>query len=142
MKDVASLRRRAILLMRETLALLDEAGEMTAAAHLQMAHDIASRISPMQPGDELPDRPDLCGGEEMANLVANPALVKAIGGALAVLASLMAREGIASVREIAQQVGLYGVATAETAPDEGLILGCWGAMLREVARAQDEGTAD
>lgn len=53
MMDFAPLRARAIVLMREALELLDEAGESTAAMHLQRAHDIAARVPPMQPGDEL-----------------------------------------------------------------------------------------
>ncbi|EQA97416.1 hypothetical protein FHS51_004280 [Sphingobium wenxiniae] len=53
MMDLASLRERAIVLMREALELLDEAGEDVAAQHLQWAHDIAARVPPMQPGDEI-----------------------------------------------------------------------------------------
>lgn len=62
MMDLAPARERAIRLMREALELLDEAGEDAAAVHLQWAHDIAARVPPMKPGDEIdlgsyPDEP-------------------------------------------------------------------------------------
>lgn len=127
------MRRRAIVLMRDALTLLDEAGESSAARNLQMALDMAERVPIMKPGDELPeDDPPV--SPEMA---AEPALVRAIGGALAVIATLMARKDIASVKEVAQLLGIYAVATTETSPDEGTIIACWGAILREVAGVQD-----
>lgn len=139
MIDTASLRNRAILLMREALNLLDEAGEDEAALHLQWAHDIAARVPPMQPGDELPEGVvGPCHDKiELPELALDPALVRAIGGALAVFATLMARKGISPVDETANALGLYAVATSETSAQEGLIIGCWGAILREVAQMQD-----
>lgn len=53
MMDLAPMRERAIALMREALDLLDAAGEDAAAFHLQWAHDIAARVPPLQPGDEI-----------------------------------------------------------------------------------------
>ena len=51
--DLASVRERAIVLMREALELLDEAGEDAAAFHLQWAHDIAARVPPLKLGDQI-----------------------------------------------------------------------------------------
>lgn len=135
MKDSASLRRRAVALMREAIAMLDEAREQVAAVHLQMAIDVVERIPPMKPGDELPD--ERFGPSTSApQLAADPALVRAIGGALAVFATLLARRGGSSVDEVADLLGIYALATQETSADEGLIIACWGAILRDVAEAQ------
>src|SRR3546814_1767689 len=56
-------------------------------------------------------------------ITADPALVRAIGGALTVFATLMARKGIESLEETANLLGIYAVLTDEIAPDEALILG-------------------
>src|SRR3546814_3559315 len=66
-------------------------------------------------------------------ITADPALVRAIGGALTVFATLMARKGIESLEETANLLGIYAVLTDEIAPDEALILGCWAGMLRDAA---------
>lgn len=79
---------------------------------------------------------------EQPDGIADPALVRAMGGALAVFATLMARKGIAPLDEIANLIGIYAVVTGETAPDEGLILGCWGGMLRDAAQALDQDAAE
>lgn len=139
MKDLASLRRRAIALMREAIALLDEAREDKSATLLQAAIDTAERVPPLEPGEQLLDEN---AGPESTKSPADPALVRAIGGALAVLATSMARNGGDSVDELAQLLGIYAVASSETSPDEGLILGCWGAMLRDVAEAQQSAPYD
>ena len=169
MMDIAPLRERAIVLMREALELLDEAGESDAAIHLQWAHDIAARVPPMREGGEIDfgPNPDAVGDapppresadpvlasipkngagggrgakmpggcpppfdraedgmadtEQPDGVAADPALLRAMGGALAVFATLMARKGIAPLDEIANLLGIYAVVTGETAPDEGLI---------------------
>lgn len=137
MMDAGSMRERAIVLMREALALLDAAHARDVAAHLQMALDVAGRIPPMKPGDELPE--DGAGSRPIA---ADPALVRAMGGALALFATLLARTGVAPVDEIGRLLGIYAVATGETERDEGLILGCWAGMLRDVAQDQNGEAAD
>lgn len=162
MMDTSSMRERAIVLMREALELLDEAGEDVAAYHLQWAHDIAARVPPMQAGDEIDfgPNPDAVGDasppgesagpvpasiskngagggrgvrmpggcpppfdrskedrmadmEQPDSVAADPALVRAMGGALTVFASLMARKGIAPLDEIANLLGIYAVVTSE-----------------------------
>src|SRR3546814_1734476 len=64
-------------------------------------------------------------------ITADPALVRAIGGALTVFATLMARKGIESLEETANLLGIYAVLTDAIAPDAELILGCWAGMLRD-----------
>lgn len=44
--------------------------------------------------------------------------------------------GAAQVEEIARLLGFYAVATKETSEEEGLLIGCWGAIIRDVADAQ------
>lgn len=137
MKDLASLRGRAIVLMREAIAMLDEAREDLAAVHLQAAIDVAERVPPLRPGDELPD--DAAEASPSPDLVADPALVRAIGGALAVFATVMQRSDPVPLGEIARLLGIYAVLSSETCQQEGLILGCWGAILRDAAQIGGEG---
>jgi hypothetical protein len=74
------------------------------------------------------------GGEADLARIAKPTpLVRAMGGALTVLATLMARAGIAPLEETADLFGIYAVLTDEIDPDEGLILGFWASMLRDAA---------
>src|SRR3546814_6355198 len=49
-------------------------------------------------------------------ITADHALVRAIGGALTVFATLMARKGIESLEETANLLGIYAVLTDEIAP--------------------------
>src|SRR3546814_8817250 len=74
-------------------------------------------------------------------ITADPALVRAIGGALTVFATLIARKGIESLQETAKLLGIYEVLTDEIAPDEALILGCWAGMLRDAAGRWEENTS-
>lgn len=84
MNDLDALRHRALALMRETLALLDAAGEQDAALHQHRAHDALARVAPVRRDDDAPaEAPDL------PELDSDPALVRAIGSALAVFATLM-----------------------------------------------------
>jgi hypothetical protein len=63
-------------------------------------------------------------------------LVRAMGGALSLFATLLSRRGIVDTGEVANLLGVYAVATSETDQTEGLILGCWAAMIRDVAEQQ------
>lgn len=129
MNGPASLRR-PIALMREAISMLDQAGEDRAAVHLQMAIDVAERVPPMKRGDELPeDEIDTSPPQFRAD----PALVRAVGGALAVLATLMGRQGGASIGEVADLLGIYAAVTDETSPKEGLLIAYWAGMLRDAA---------
>ena len=65
-------------------------------------------------------------------------MVRAMGGALAVLAGLLEGKGVSTVEETSNVLGIYAVITGETAPDEGLILACWAGMLRDAAQEKAE----
>lgn len=66
-------------------------------------------------------------------------IVRAMGGALSIFATLLSRQGIVETGEVANLLGIYAVATSETDQAEGLILGCWAAMIRDVAEQQAKG---
>ncbi|WP_234831467.1 hypothetical protein V3I01_18705 (plasmid) [Sphingomonas sp. gentR] len=63
-------------------------------------------------------------------------LVRAMGGALSIFATLLSRQGIVEASEVANLLGIYAVATSEVDNEEGMILGCWAAMIRDVAEQQ------
>ena len=86
MTDKTALRARAVALMTEALDLLDRAGEDAAAIYLQQAHDIAARLTALR-ADDAAD-PDRRAQARATSL--DPALVKAIGGALAVVGEVEA----------------------------------------------------
>ncbi len=131
MNDLDALRRRALALMCEALALLDAAGEKDAALHQRRAHDALARVAPMKRDDDAPAQaPDL------PELDSDPALVRAIGNAFAVFATLMQRGGPVPLDEMARMLGIYAVVTSESSPQEGLLLGCWAAILRDAAHVE------
>ena len=67
----------------------------------------------------------------------NASLVRAMGGALSIFATLLARKGLIETDEVANILGMYAVTTGEVDQEEGLILGSWAAMLRDLADLQD-----
>ncbi|UZW58070.1 hypothetical protein NUH86_22640 (plasmid) [Sphingobium sp. JS3065] len=92
------------------------------------------------PGDKLWILPERIIAMSPAEDVPLPdaALVRAMGGALSIFATLLTRRGIADMSELADLLGLYAVATSQADEAEGMILGCWAGMLKDVAEHQDE----
>lgn len=105
--------------------------------HLQLAHDIVARSLPATSADE-PTADE--GG--LPDLAPESVLVRSIGGALDVFATVMARGGIVPLDEIASVLGIYADVSSRTSVEEGWILGCWSATLREVAQTNNEKAAD
>ena len=68
----------------------------------------------------------------------NASLVRAMGGALSIFAAMLARKGLIETGEVANILGMYAVTTSEVAQEEGMILGTWAAMLRDIAELQDK----
>jgi hypothetical protein len=124
---------RAIALMRQALRLLDTVPADTGGAdgHLQMAIDAACGARPMGEGETLANE-----SLSLDLLPLDMALVRAMGGALSMIATLLGRQGIVETGEVANLLGIYAVATGETDDAEGKILGCWAAMIRDVAEQQ------
>jgi len=133
MNDVDRLRRRATEIMREALPLLNETGDSAARLHLQMAIEATARASSKEAGAPL-QRDDRCSIDpvEGSPKLSDPDLVRAIGGALAVFAAVMARRGVAAVAEISDAISYYAAVASETSTNEGHIVGCWGAMLCDI----------
>ena len=129
MTDKTALRGRAVALMAEALDLLDRAGEDAAAIYLQQAHDIAARLTALR-ADDAAD-PDRRSRERATSL--DPALVKAIGGALAVVSAFLEKSGVATTEEFADALGIYATVSKSENADEGLALAYWAATLRDVA---------
>lgn len=73
---------------------------------------------------------------EFDRLLQDAPLVRAMGGALSMFATLLARQGIVEASEVANLLGIYAGATSEVDNEEGMILGCWAAMIRDVAEQQ------
>jgi len=74
----------------------------------------------------------------LKRLPADATVVRAMGGALAVLSTLLQREGITTVEEIAKALGIYAVVSAETSPAKGLILGCWAGIVGDLLPGAEE----
>jgi len=118
-------QERAAVLMRVALSILDEGGNsQNAAAHLQAAIDCLA-----VPPFTTPDEEHSSAGA----IAADAPLVRAMGGALAVIATLLKRQRIASVEELSGLLGIYSAITGETENEEGLILAYWAGLLRDVA---------
>ena len=129
---------RAIALMAEALELLGGAGEHdTAAAHLQLAHDLVKGVQPGLIDDAL-------AGAGLDDLRMDRAAVRAVGGTLTVLASLLGRAGVVPMREFADILAIYATITSENDRPQGLLIGCWASVLREAADhcTKDENDTD
>lgn len=87
--------------------------------------DLASAVMSSAYGCGCPppfDRPKedgMANTEQSSDIATDPALVRAMGGALAVFATLIARKGIAPLDGIPKLLGIYALVSAEAAPDEG-----------------------
>lgn len=120
-------QQRAAGLMRVARSILDEGGEAVSAAHLQTALDALAGVEPVEPDERL---------LRQAAVAADPAIVRAIGGALAVISAVIERHGETSMEEVANILGIYAAVTGETASDEGLILAYWAATLRDAVQSR------
>lgn len=123
----------AVTLMRAALRSLDAARiDLNGAdAHLQMAIDKASGITPLGKGTSIEDE-----AASLDLLKVDKTLVRAMGGALSLFATLLSRQGVVSSGEVGELLGIYAVVTSEEDKAEGMILGCWAAMLRDLAARQ------
>lgn len=131
MTDTAKPRERALALMREAMPLLEQVADGVPAAHLQAAIDAAERAILRQLGN---DRLHADTGEPAClPLVADLALVRAIGTAFTMIAVLLARQRTTPADEFAELLGILAAITDEHSAEESLIIACWGAMVRDFA---------
>lgn len=124
MTGPASKRDRADKLMRDALTLLDDAGEFVAAAHLEQA--IASLDDPAPAGR---------GERAMPELIApkDPTMARALGGALAVIGTVLHRSGVVEIDELARLLGIFATVTGERDPASGTLIAGWGGMMLELS---------
>ncbi len=61
------------------------------------------------------------------------ALVRAIKGAIVMIATLLQREGLLSMEELGGKLGIYGAISAENQQGRRLILAAWSGMLSGMA---------
>ncbi|RYL98441.1 hypothetical protein EWH08_17450 [Sphingobium indicum] len=59
-----------------------------------------------------------------------------MGGALALVGTLIARGGDVPMDEFSRLLGIYAAATSESDNDEGMVLAYWAGMVRDVAEAR------
>ena len=123
----------AVALMRAAMRLLDSARTNLngADAHLQMAIDAVCGVAPLDEGASIEDEP-----ASLDLLTVDKTLVRAMGGALALFATLLSRQGVVTAAEVGELLGIFAVVTGEEDRTEGLILGCWAAMIRDLAARQ------
>lgn len=123
----------AVTLMRAALRSLDAARTNLngADAHLQMAIDAASGVAPLGEGASIEDE-----AASLNLLTVDKTVVRAMGGALALFATLLSRQGLVTSAEVGELLGIFAVVTGEEDRTEGLILGCWAAMIRDLAARQ------
>lgn len=110
--------------MREAMRHLSSTDHAQALLHLERAIDTAER-----PPSSDPDALDASEDEPPFDR----SLARAIGGALAVIGTLLNKTGSVPIREFADALGVYSVVSAEHDRREGIYLGAWAAMLRELA---------
>lgn len=118
---------RALTLIAEALRLLDaDGGHATAASHLQLAHDLIKGDASRQPDDSA-----VTAGED--ELAMDRTAVRALGGTLSVLASVLGREGVIPMRELGDLLAIYATITSESDRPQGLLIACWASMIRDAA---------
>jgi hypothetical protein len=119
-----SKRDRANKLMRDALSLLDDAGEFVAAVHLEQAIDAL-------------DEPAWQGGGEQSipPLIApkDPVMARALGGALAVIGTVLHRSGVVEIDELARLLGIFATVTSERDPASGTLIAGWGGMMMDLS---------
>lgn len=127
MSERSEVAERALALMAEALRLLDaDGGHATAASHLQLAYDLIRGGASPRPDDGL-----ATAGED--ELAMDRTAVRALGGTLGVLASVLGRAGIIPMCELADILAIYATITSEDDRPQGLLIACWASMLREMA---------
>lgn len=126
MTEPTSPQERAIILMRAAMVMLEQADHAQAMLHLHSAIDAAKRPPFISTDGDEPD--DLWPMDRP--------LTRAIGGALAIVGTLLQRQEICTVQELADVFKFYAVVSGERDDREGLYLACWANVLIEVANAR------
>ncbi|QWT16577.1 hypothetical protein [Sphingobium xenophagum] len=105
--------------------MLDDAGHDIPAGHLKLALDMAEKALAEDHEPEAMAETDI--------LVMDPRAVRALGGAFAVIGTVLARSNIVPMRELADILAIYAATTSESDPPQGLLIACWAGILKEAA---------
>ena len=124
--EAAVKRDNARVLMLQAQGELAEAGAIPAATYLEYAIaclDLAGATQTLDDGEPIP------------KLVAprDPVLSRAMGGALAIIGTALARSNIVDLRELAHLFGIYATVSADDDPACGTIIAGWGGMMLDAA---------
>lgn len=123
----ASIRRaHARRHMEEAKGLLTDAGALPAATYLEYA--IACVDLAGDGGGEIDD------GEPFMVGPRDPVLVRAIGGAFAIVGTILARSDVVPLDELARLFGIFATVSADEDPGAGTIIAAWGGMMLDAAR--------
>lgn len=124
MTGPTSKRDRANALMLDALSLLDDAGEFVAAAHLEQAISVLDDPAPAERGERA--IPELVPPKD-------PAMARALGGALAVIGTVLHRSNVVEIDELARLLGIFAIITGENDPASGTLMAGWGGMMLELS---------
>lgn len=69
------------------------------------------------------------------------ALVRAMGGALGILATLLQRGGLTTVEDFGNMLGIYALVSGENSAEEADILGCWAGIIGQISQKRIEDSA-
>lgn len=124
----------AVELLEEALRLLDAAE--TVAAPLRESIDKAHGLLKSSPG-HFENEDDAWSPPPPFDA----ALVRAMGGALGILATLLQRGGLTTVEDFGNMLGIYALVSGENSADEANILGCWAGIVGQISQKRIEDTA-
>ena len=118
-------QKHAIFLMRQALAIVKSAGQAESLFRLSRAIELTERGFPQAVPHARATDPETASIDRT--------ILRAMGGAIAVIGTLLDRAGAVRISELAEAMGLFAVVTAERDEREGLYLGGWAAILDELA---------
>lgn len=113
--------------MDEARALLTDLGLVPAATYLDYA------IASIDRADEM-DRSD---DDPVMIPPHDPVLVRAMGGAMTILGTVLARSDLVELDELGRLFGLFATVSARHDPAMGTIVAGWGGMILSAAQELD-----
>ena len=118
-------QKHALFLMRQALALVKSAGQLESLFHLSRAIELTERSCPQPATDAAATDSEIAAIDQT--------MLRAVGGAIAVIGTLLDRAGAVRISELAEAMSVFAVVTAERDEREGLYIGGWAALLDELA---------
>lgn len=125
---VDSRRADARRYMDDARALLTDLGLVPAATYLDYAIASIDHASEVDRGDD--DDPVMIRPHD-------PVLVRAMGGAMTILGTVLARSDLVELDELGRLFGLFATVSARDDPAMGTIVAGWGGMILGAAQELD-----